>query len=588
MSNLEYYWGDASVENNQYDSSEMETDSSEIACESNDEEEHMLIQLDDESDKVKLQAGNQLIFQLEQFNRQSTASVPLTPLADGTNSLKATGSIVLDNNVFIISLIGDTKNGKSFLTNHLLPFTAMSHPFVLDEEQGGGSTTANVNCYESILSISVPHASSFLLLDFEGEKGSWIPYMLRRLRKVWTAERSEKRRKAVEEYFPKLAYTLSNVIILLSRDDFSNHDYIERCYDFATRATKKLQHIPHKPILILVHNFYTGSKVGNYEELTKEFFTIHKGDAIKLRCFFEAVFCVRLPVKMKHIPTASQTVASNTCFTSQIDELNALLAKIQNKHMERCMPHSKWLELTKLILDIVSDGKAVMMHTLLRQVIVKDPGDIEKITIRLLFNILYNIIDIHSIHWFCFCRKFAMQMLARTIAIRLVSNASFINQNHIQEIVTREECRLCLEKMWQWLDEFYPCDALYMGSGYVEKQNRPVFCFQHKGSHHEHRTSEEASGVPLLSISIIKIRRFWNIYDTWQGGFETNNKTSQTLTEDIHRKFFEKTKSYLNAIRNSEHALYTTFNELLEQVGPKVLPYPTDTNIDMYCLLEFE
>ncbi|CAF3162129.1 unnamed protein product [Rotaria sp. Silwood2] len=116
--------------------------------------------------------------------------------------------------VFVLSLLGNTTAGKSFVTKHLLT-NAENGPQIVDESDIESSTTGNINCYESKPTNDL--VEKMLVLDYEGEKGSSFPLMLhaRRFfteRVGLTRDYAKERRKAVTEYFPKLAYVLIAVM----------------------------------------------------------------------------------------------------------------------------------------------------------------------------------------------------------------------------------------------------------------------------------------------------------------------------------------------------------------------------------------
>jgi hypothetical protein len=281
-----------------------------------------------------------------------------------------------------------------------------------------------------------------------------------------------------------------------------------------------------------------------------------------------------------------QTTNTNQMFSNQMTDLKKLIAYIHEKHKKnRTLPHISWLEMTRFVVDIVSKDRTIMVHMLLRQILVKDPGDIEQYTVIFLFIVLYNKRDIHSIRWFHFCCNFAMSVLARAIAIRFLRNMNYIPDSNLKKMVIREEARVCLEKLWIRLDEFRPCTALYMGQGYPKEKDHAIFCLQHKGTHHEHRTSEEVYGVPLLIAYVSEIPRLWGIHDVWSGEFESDDCTQEMPTQEMYEKFYTEIDSYMKAIDNSTHALYTTLDRLLKQYDVNIdSQYVAYRGVCCFCL----
>ena len=63
------------------------------------------------------------------------------------------------------------------------------------------------------------------------------------------------RRNVTRNYFPKLAFTLSDVVVLVSRQPFFHRSYITKCIDFAKKAASGSR--SKSPSLVLI-----GNKVG--------------------------------------------------------------------------------------------------------------------------------------------------------------------------------------------------------------------------------------------------------------------------------------------------------------------------------------
>ena len=127
-------------------------------------------------------------------------------------------------------------------------------------------------------------------------------------------------------------------------------------------------------------------------------------------------------------------------------------------------------------------------------VMLKEMDSTEDRTIMFLFRRLYERKNIHCTRWFHFCRKFAISVLARSTAFRL-----FHNKANVPDFVLQPECRKRLKELWELLDDYRPCEAMYMGKGYGEGKKAVVYCFQHKAAHEtEHQTSLEVYGATWL------------------------------------------------------------------------------------------
>lgn len=142
--------------------------------------------------------------------------------------------------VMVVSLVGDTSVGKSTTISSLMSQDE-SKPYVPKSSTQDNSTTYNVNLYPS---ASLGDGIAVNFLDFEGECGSSTPAMsgagavaggggnaayagfrqhtARLLGMNLTAgmESPLQRSEAVREFFPKLAYCISDVVMLVGTEPF--------------------------------------------------------------------------------------------------------------------------------------------------------------------------------------------------------------------------------------------------------------------------------------------------------------------------------------------------------------------------------
>lgn len=508
------------------------------------QENHELICLKHEDNKVILTEGKLFLSQLKCGKETS----PIMPKkAEATRT-----TFGLNDNIFVISFLGDTASGKSFLANHLLGVQS----FVFGENAHHGSTTANVTCFESA-SILSAEKNNCLVLDFEGENGSWFPRFMKRIvGHVFSPERAKQRRQAVGRYFPTLAYLVSNVIILLSQDDlFANSRYIDRAMTFAAQAVGDVQQNMHKPVLILVQNKNAGNHVLSPAQATSEFKQTHP-HVKELEMFFSHVLCVIIPYK--HTETTSNI---NTNFDTQVDALRQLLIAINHTHQARLLPHLPWLLLNQHVMRKVSAGETINVQIALKDAFMRKHDKKEDDIILDLFHKLYQRKSVCSTHWFHYCRRFAIDVLARYTALR---SPKFEGETF--ETMIHEECQKRLKDLWTMLEEYRPCEALYMGKGHVKVKDRPVFCYQSKGSHKEmkqHQTSEPVYGASwfraLLELFGLKT------IDKWEGSFETSDSSSDSPGEDMHKCLLKQTKDYIKQLKNSSLDTYLTFYQLLKR-----------------------
>jgi hypothetical protein len=483
----------------------------------------------------------------------------------------------LNDNVFVISFLGDTASGKSFLANHLLG--VQSFVFDKNKNEHDGPTTANVTCFEFEPNNiqNGKENNNCLVLDFEGENGTWFPSIMRRLVDfIYSPEGAKKRRDAVEKYFPTLAYLLSNVIILMSQDDlFANSRYIDRAKKFAAQAVGTVQQNMYKPVLILVQNNYADKNVLSPEDATKKFYKTHR-DVKDLESFFSLIRCIIIP--HKHAETS---INSNQIFDTQVTALRKLLISINTEHQSRLLPYYPWLLLTQNIIKKLSNDEIVNVQISLKDALMKKKHEKEDDIILDLFHRLYGSKNICSTRWFLHCRRFAMDVLARFTALRF----PYYEHVRFHEMI-ENECKTRLKDLWKTLDEYRPCEALYMGEGHVKEKNRPVFCYQSKGSHkrmNQHQTSEVVYGASWWQALFERFLR--PTIDKWNGPFETSDTTSNNPSDDMYKMLIQTTKAYLKELKNSPLGNYLTFKRLLKKWNVNLEFEDSDYNGLCYCCL---
>ena len=137
----------------------------------------------------------------------------------------------------VVSFLGDTSAGKSHTIRELMSPTE-SRPFCQDSTTQQTATTFNVNLFQC---RSIVEGTVINLVDYEGENGSNTPLMatvsgfvsLSQVRLslkptvkaralAWSAIQLTQRHRAVNAYLPKLAYTTSDLIVVVCREPFYN------------------------------------------------------------------------------------------------------------------------------------------------------------------------------------------------------------------------------------------------------------------------------------------------------------------------------------------------------------------------------
>ena len=199
-------------------------------------------------------------------------------------------------------------------------------------------------------------------------------------------------------------------------------------------------------------------------------------------------------------------------FEQQLSVLKKIIQEVIVKDRERLITHSQWLFLLKRVLDSVSNGKPVSIHSLLSEITRPIDGDDDQFLTKRLFNKIYNDKTIRTPKHFRHCRELAMKMFSRYAAIQLLRREQILSDRLIRDV-----CKTQMPIMWNLLNEFQPCEALYIGAGRSVSGN-PVFCYQSKGAHPCHRTSEGIKSTFWISSSFQL-----SSTEVWNGKFVSND-----------------------------------------------------------------
>ena len=364
------------------------------------------------------------------------------------------------------------------------------------------------------------------------------------------------RREMVGKYFPRLAYLLSNAIIFMGQDELlANARWVDRAKQFAFQAIGDTQQNLHLPVLILIQNKYPGRRRLSREELTAQFFDKHS-DARDLRKFFSDVHCITLPFYDE------QSSANEIeYFNAQTDDLRQLLIRLCEQHKDHLLPHFAWVQVTrKIIKKLSKDSKLIDMYMILKDVLIDEKSKNEDRVLSFLFRRLYEQRLIHSTRWFHDCREFSMEVLAYFIVRRLSKR----NVQGFEELI-KKECKDNLEQLWKLLEEYRPCEALYMGRGYVAERDRPVFCYKYKSAHGSMYQTSESVREASWWRALVEIFTDRSTIDKWEGQFQSNDRTADKPGDDMQNKFLQMAKDYREKANKDPEFIYQKFNCFLKK-----------------------
>ena len=216
----------------------------------------------------------------------------------------------------VVSFLGDTSAGKSHTIRELIgDVSGVDRPFCQAAGQVN-ATTFNVNLY--VCKHLVPDVT-LNFLDLEGENGTEAPVMAT-ARSL--AAGATGRHKAVSEMFPKLAYTTSDVLVVVCREPFFNRRYLERSIELAKRANSGVHNVDH-PALVLIGNKLPGEECElDVRKSTDQFFDAWGDEANTLNQYFSAVICLYIPHKRGMWLDADENLINGAdVFKQQLEQL---------------------------------------------------------------------------------------------------------------------------------------------------------------------------------------------------------------------------------------------------------------------------
>lgn len=276
---------------------------------------------------------------------------------------EATSEQKLGRHAFVVSVVGSTKVGKSFLLDALVGDSSAAgaiRPFH-DAAAGGRSTTANGHVYLVPGGLPVLHDKdkpalenqSVLLLDLEGTDGQ---HAVLDDAGACDAESMALRRKAVGEYFPRIAYCASNAVFVVSNEDLTVASYADACRKFTQAAVDDVVEVGHPPALFLIQNKapLESPLPWGIDKFTEAFKAAHTATYTMLEEHFSSVWCVRMP----DWTTSNEGTRGAELGASVLKQLRKKLREACTRVPMR-FSYEVWLSVLGDVVDHVSEGGLV-------------------------------------------------------------------------------------------------------------------------------------------------------------------------------------------------------------------------------------
>jgi hypothetical protein len=191
--------------------------------------------------------------------------------------------------------------------------------------QGLYSSLAKPSTLASTAGLTV--ASPFPVVSSNGGGGTGSGSILERSRQV-------------SEHFPRLAYCISDLVVLVGADTLFSSAYLERALTFARAANNNIQDV-RLPALILVQNKLPGDEIEyDWEETTRKWNASMGRDAQALDGYFSTTMAIQIPNKKWPAGPGHRSGAEG--FEYQISKLRATLsgvldAKVMEAQVQEAM-----------------------------------------------------------------------------------------------------------------------------------------------------------------------------------------------------------------------------------------------------------
>ena len=409
------------------------------------------------------------------------------------------------------------------------------------------------------------------------------------------------RSEAVREYFPRLAYTTSDVVVMVGTDPFFSTRYLERVVEFARRANAGVTDVD-LPVLLLVSNKRDGDRCVLDIQLSTQQFTDACGDAFRtLDQYFSALVCVYLPNKRnKTVDENGNIFDGGEMFAQQIDKLKRLLAALMRARLvsryesnsgggggqqSRLITSKQglWFELVPRVIRELNSGRQVHVTRLVDEswsaAMSRISGDREAANDIMKSFVSYlrpkpilsqgaKIIHEDYLRRFDRFCSFCCAIAVRIAAARLRT----VDPAYRIESRVRSFAKAQIEAMKLILEDVAPCRALYSQAKLtigetlgvpIDRVDEPVLCLLENRVHTKgHRSNRRVRGGGKTVWQKV-VGNLLPYSPAWEGPFDTGGvaakasralKTIDEMVNDVIVLTNMSTGDYLTSLRMLQRA----------------------------------
>lgn len=506
----------------------------------------------------------------------------------------------------VLSFLGDTHAGKSFLVNcfqELLMDKFAVHLATVAGSKKTQPTSANVQLFRLLSDKD----TIMLIQDIEGTEASNILPMdisesEMQLASVFNGDMQNYcsvRRESVKHHLPKFAYVTSNIVVYVTKLDVSNHDMYKKLKDLALTLVTNGVYNAEKPVLFVVCNQQHPEDIEDHldvETTSTEFIQAHGTELLDL---YHSVKVINIPRRSKYC---------QEMFDAQLEKLIHLCNQLGEESLNRkkklgsCFTERILCDLYPLVIEELNKNVPIRMG----QLFIDAMSVQHDLFVKRAINFFKQLRSEH-IHFeaqeFRELRRTGMQFLLCSIleqhasAIEKMKNDTTLNNNednlisgNALTVLFNTTAQPACEAYLELINKLQPCaavtEAIIDDPETRTKKKATVSCTDNMCTHDSDMHYNKTVIKHDKSFRITKFfKKLWNGKKSkpvkWKGNFdydETENLPE--IYKQMYWKLIQCTDTTADAAILNQHLIRASMIECVKQV-----PF-TDIASDL-CMLCF-
>jgi hypothetical protein len=363
--------------------------------------------------------------------------------------------------------------------------------------------------------------------------------------------------QGVNTHFPRLAYAVSDVIVLIDTVSFAQDAYKKKIQSFTKRATNGL--IGDKPALLIVHNQsgFDEGDLGDIEKHTNDFFMLHDPDHA-LENYFSKICCVKIPTRHPRIPedfwSGINVFANSLCSLLSVSER-------ARREKQNLLTSKVWVSLMRDVISEFHSGEFLRLGNMLTKAVTQHIPD------ELLRNALgfYESINLGpSREDWNVARTCATRMLATFVIEQSQKGTALISKNDPRQKALQEALNTKVTEFLDFVDRDKPCCAV----------TGKAVCVLTKGQHpNRHYNPAGVQATGFMNRVVTKVKKILGRNDChWDGGFvEGVDSVSNAVIRQQLNSTVQQLQSNLANPEINRFAIIGARHEIWKEAFPRSL-----------------